>query len=93
MDFTQAITTVSCDELWEVKKDTCSRKFINLIKSMHDGVQAYVVQCTYTSSKFALTNDIKQGCVLSPILFSLYLTAMLESAFERAREGICWHMS
>ena len=41
-----------------------------------------------SSEKFDVTNGVKQGCVLAPVLFALYLTAMLEVAFEDADEGI-----
>ena len=40
------------------------------------------------STEFALTHSVddKQGCVLAPTLFSLYLTAMLEVASKVAHE-------
>ena len=33
------------------------------------------------SDTFAMTNGVKQGCVLGTTLFSLFLSAMLEEAF------------
>ena len=40
------------------------------------------------ANEFAVTNsvNVKQGCVLAPTLFSLYLTAMLEVASKVAHE-------
>ena len=41
------------------------------------------------SSDFAvISNGVKQGCVLAPTLFSIYLSAMLEVAFRDSSEGI-----
>lgn len=40
------------------------------------------------STEFAVTNRVKQCCVLVPTLFSLFLLTMLEVAFERVGEGI-----
>jgi len=40
------------------------------------------------SSKFAVTNGVKQGYVLAPTLFSLHLTAMLKIAFKDVNEKI-----
>ena len=34
------------------------------------------------SDTFVLTNGIKQGCILAPTLFSIFLSAMLEEAFR-----------
>lgn len=45
-------------------------------------MQAHVGQGNYISKEFALTNGEKQGCLLAPTLFSLYLTAMPEVAFD-----------
>ena len=65
-----------------------TEKVINLIKALHDGMQAQVAQGTGISKGFAVTNGVKQGCVLAPTLFSMYLSAMLEVAFKDSREGI-----
>ena len=46
------------------------------------------MQNNVRSDSFAVTNGVKQGCVLAPTLFSLYLTAMLEVAFKNSQEGM-----
>ena len=45
-------------------------------------MQAHVDQGSYISKVFAVIDFVKQGCVLAPTLFSLYLTAMLKAAFD-----------
>jgi len=89
IDFTKAFDTVARVRLWEVlAKFGCPPKFVNIIKSLHTGMQAHVAQGNSHSKEFEVTNGVKQGCVLAPTLFSLYLTAMLEVAFDGAREGV-----
>ena len=89
IDFTKAFDTVSREGLWLVlKRFGCTEKVINLIKALHNGMQAKVVQGSEVSNQFAVTNGVKQGCVLAPTLFSLYLTAMLDVAFRNVKEGI-----
>jgi len=89
IDFTKAFDTVSREGLWCVlKKFGCTNKVINLIRALHDGMQAQVVQGKDTSKEFAVSNGVKQGCVLAPTLFSLYLAAMLHVAFNDLHEGI-----
>jgi hypothetical protein len=89
IDFTKAFDTVSREGLWCVlKKFGCTDKVINLIKALHDGMQAQVVQGGDCSQEFTVTNGVKQGCVLAPTLFSIYLAAMLHVAFKDVHEGI-----
>ena len=40
------------------------------------------------SDTFAITNRVKQGCVLAPTLFFIFLSAMLEEAFRDMGDGI-----
>ena len=61
---------------------------INLIRALHDGMQAQVVQGKDNSKEFAVTNGVKQGCVLAPTLFSIYLAAMLHVAFKDVHQGV-----
>ena len=89
IDFTKAFDTVSREGLWCVlKKFGCTDKVLNLLKALHDGMQAKVVQGKNASSEFAVTNGVRQGCVLAPTLFSLYLSAMLLVAFKDDHNGI-----
>ena len=52
------------------------------------GMQANVAMSGSVSGDFAVSNGVKQGCVLAPTLFSLYLSAMLEVAFKDIQEGV-----
>ena len=40
------------------------------------------------SDTFAITNGVKQGCVLAPTLSSIFLSAMLEDAFRYMGDGV-----
>ncbi|VDL89484.1 unnamed protein product [Schistocephalus solidus] len=40
------------------------------------------------SEAFAVTNGVKQGCILVPTLFSLMFPAMLTDAYREERPGI-----
>ena len=58
------------------------------MKALHDKMQAQVAQGNYIFKEFAVTNDVKQGSVLAPTLFSLYQTAMLEVAVDSVGNSI-----
>ena len=55
----------------------CPPHFINHIRGLHDGMLARVCHRGSLSNPFDVTGDLKQGCVLAPTLFALYLAAML----------------
>ena len=89
IDFTKAFDMVSRDGLWQVlTKFGCPANFVNITKSLHSGMQASVAQGTDHSNEFAVMNGVKQGCVLASTLFSLYLSAVLEIAFDDSLDGV-----
>ena len=40
------------------------------------------------SESFSVTNGVKQGCVMVPMLFSIFLSAMLDETFRDTGDGI-----
>ena len=40
------------------------------------------------SESFSITNGVKQGCVLTSTLFSIFLSAMLDEAFRDKEDGV-----
>ena len=55
----------------------CPDHFVNLIQALHDSMVGQVSHQGNISEEFPITNGLKQGCVLAPTLFALYLAAML----------------
>ena len=89
VDLTKAFDTVSREGLWKImRKFGCPDNFILMVRQFHDGMQAQVVDGGESSPSFAVTNGVKQGCVLAPTLFSLMFTAMLHDAFSDSSPGI-----
>ena len=83
VDLTKAFDTVSRNGLWRIMaKYGCSRKFIAITRQLHDGMTARVQDNGELSEPFAVSNGVKQGCVLAPTLFSMMFAAMLLEAFR-----------
>uniref|UniRef100_A0A183SGZ5 Reverse transcriptase domain-containing protein n=1 Tax=Schistocephalus solidus TaxID=70667 RepID=A0A183SGZ5_SCHSO len=55
---------------------------------LHDGMTARVTDNGTVSKAFAVTNGVKQACVLAPALFSLMFSAMLMDAYRVEQPGI-----
>ena len=92
VDFTKAFDTVSRTGLWQLlRKYGCSEMFTTLIESIHTGMMVNVMKGVNVSDTIAKTNGVKQGCLLAPTLFSIFLTAMLEEAFIDMGDGVYIH--
>ena len=89
VDLSKAFDTVSRDGLWKImSKFGCPDKFIQVVRQLHDGMQAQVLDDRESSTPFPVTNGVKQGCVLAPTLFSMMFSAMLTDAFREANPGM-----
>nr|VZH99100.1 unnamed protein product [Spirometra erinaceieuropaei] len=89
VDLTKAFDTVNREGLWKImQKFGCPERFTQMVRQLHDGMMARVTDNGAVSEAFAVTNGVKQGCVLAPILFSLMFSAMLMDVYRDERPGI-----
>nr|VZI27907.1 unnamed protein product [Spirometra erinaceieuropaei] len=89
VDLTKAFDTVNREGLWKImQKFGCPERFTQMVRQLHDGMMARVTDNGAVSEAFAVTNGVKQGCVLAPTLFSLMFSAMLVDAYRDERPGI-----
>ncbi|BHF72975.1 hypothetical protein SprV_0401604700 [Sparganum proliferum] len=56
-----------------------------MVRQLHDGIMARVTDNVAVSEAFAVTNGVKQGCVLAPTLSSLMFSAVLMDAYRDER--------
>nr|VZI39731.1 unnamed protein product [Spirometra erinaceieuropaei] len=90
VDLTKAFDTVNREGLWKImQKFGCPERFTQMVRQLHDGMMARVTDNGAVSEAFAVTNGVKQGCVLAPTLFNLMFSAMLLDAYRDERPGIC----
>ncbi|VDL95865.1 unnamed protein product [Schistocephalus solidus] len=59
-----------------------------MVRQLYDGMMAHVTHNGTVSEAFAVTNGVKQGCVLAPTLFSLMFLAMLRNTYRDEQPGI-----
>ncbi|XP_014213600.1 uncharacterized protein LOC106643113 [Copidosoma floridanum] len=87
VDLTAAFDTVNRERLWEVmKEEGISKCLIERVKELFEETMVTVkVNNTY-SDKFWSSKGVRQGCVLSPTLLSIYIAA-LEKEYKNRNVG------
>ena len=89
VEFSKAFDTVGRTGLWQLlRKCGCPETFTNMIEALHTGMTANVSVGGEDSESFSATNGVKQGYVLAPMLFSIFLSAMLDEAFRGMGDGV-----
>ncbi|KAJ1103869.1 hypothetical protein NDU88_001290 [Pleurodeles waltl] len=89
VDLPKAFHSVSRLGLWRIMSNCgCPYRFILMVRQLHDGMMASILDDCETSEDFPVTNGIKQGCVLAPKLFSMIFLLILTDAFQQCAEGI-----
>ena len=77
IDLTKAFDTVNRDILWNIlSKCGCPPKFMAILKGFHTRMSASVVAAGLVSDPFEVNVGVKQGCVLAPAIFNIYLAAV-----------------
>ena len=74
IDLSKAFDSVDRSMLWTVlKKCGCPPKFINILRQFHEGMTVRVKIAGSESEPFEVSRGVKQGCVLAPVLFNIYI--------------------
>ena len=77
VDLTKAFDTVNRSLLWTIlAKFGCPPRFIKILQEFHTGMFARVVVGGLESDPFEVKVGVKQGCVLAPVLFNIYMSAV-----------------
>ena len=83
VDLTKAFDTVSRKGMWQIMERLgCPPRFLNIVIQLHDDQRGQVRLNGDLSEPFAISNGMKQGCVLAPTLFSIFFSMMLRQATE-----------
>jgi hypothetical protein len=77
IDLIKAFDTVNRQMLWKLlDKFGCPPKFLTILRQFHEGMNAQVLVGGEASPSFPVSVGVKQGCVIAPVLFNVYLVAV-----------------
>ena len=78
IDFKKAYDFINRDKLWSrISNLGISGKMLNAVKSLYSSVSSCVKVNSFYTEWFGVSGGLRQGCILSPLLFNLYLEVYL----------------
>ena len=83
LDCSKAFDQIYYDKLFHIlrSKDMCPL-ITRLLVIFYSNIEARVNWNSYTSSKFSINNGVKQGGVISPLLFVIYTEILIDRVLE-----------
>lgn len=89
VDFKKAFDTVDRAVLWNVLRNYgVDGKMLKMLQSMYKRVQSCVRGSCTVSDFFESTSGVRQGCVMSPTLFSFLINELANDVLEHGDHGI-----
>uniref|UniRef100_A0A670JSP7 ribonuclease H n=1 Tax=Podarcis muralis TaxID=64176 RepID=A0A670JSP7_PODMU len=90
IDLTKVFNTVNHNALWTVLlKIGCADKYVNIIRLLHDNMTAIIADNNGSQSEpFTVESGVKQGCVIAPILFIIFIATILHFVEGKLPTGV-----
>ena len=90
VDFEKAFDSINRERIWEaLRKRGVPQKIIRLLRELYREATCKVLHKGELSETINITNGVRQGCVLSPLLFIVALDEIMRETTQTAR-GIQW---
>src|SRR6476619_7843816 len=88
IDFRKAFDSIWRRELWRVMRNLgFAEKLVKILENMYEGTSSAVRSTGGLSEWFETIVGVKQGCILSPLLFNIFLEARMSQALRDGEEG------
>ena len=91
IDFQKAFDSVHHESLWKILQAYGLKpKIINLIKMFYNNFECSIILGNTITEAFPVKSGVRQGCVLSPILFLVTIDRVMRKATSLRSRGIQW---
>ena len=88
VDLRKAYDSVPRDALWRVLRVYgVHKKLVELLEDLHTGTQAAVRLGGKLSEWFDVRSGVRQGCVIAPVLFNIYIDFVVKQALAQMPDG------
>jgi hypothetical protein len=88
VDFSKAYDRINRSMLWKkLNKNGCPNRMLQALKVIYSNVECCVHVNGFDTKWFGLNTGLKQGCIISPVLFNMYIND-LASEIKQLNKGI-----
>ena len=88
VDFKKAFDTVNRTTLWGVlERQGVTNKMLSIIRALYNRVTAVVRYGSELTGEIECPMGVRQGCLLSPLLFTLLVTELAQGIAREGRHG------
>ena len=93
VDYEKAFDSINRETLWKIMKSYgIPQKFIMMVKAFYRNSKVAVLHGGKKSEWFEVKSGVKQGCVMSGLLFLLVIDWIMRRTLSEGRLGIRWRM-
>jgi len=83
VDLKKAYDSVNRGALWKILESIgVPPKIVDLLRDLHDGTAACVKGFGRMSEWFPIQTGVRQGCIIAPLLFNVFIDFLLKEAFK-----------
>lgn len=94
VDYEKAFDSVDRETLWKILLHYgVPPKMVNMIKVFYQDFQAQVIHGGSLTEPFVMKTGVRQGCLLSPMLFIVALDWIMRETTESKKTGIQWTLT
>ena len=94
IDFEKAFDSPHRPSLWKILRHyAIPQKLANIIQSLFDNFECKVIHNGLLTDPFKINTGVKQGCIISPIIFSLAVDWIMQNVTDGKRQGLHWSLT
>ena len=94
VDYEKAFDSIDRETLWKLMRHYgIPQKIINLIKATYTDMKCRVLHEGKLTDTFGIETGVRQGCLLSPLLFLLTIDWIMKTTVTNTRNGIQWTLT
>jgi hypothetical protein len=91
IDFEKAYDSLDRETLWKLLRHYgIPEKMVNIIKNSYKGMSCKIVHKGQLTEAFEVETGVRQGCLLSPIIFLIAIDWVMKTATANSNTGIQW---